>query len=161
MWHPLVRLAAHRAPGRRGGVGRNGCSSVGRTLFVRPYTHKSSLPAVNSTTHSYTLGTLCRSGRVCLGTGCPERSGSIMLSCSHPLDGVMLSCSHRHALMLSCRSPERGECARTVPHGGTPLLWTLEDWPRGSSSTPDSVLGIKAGIQRCEVLGIKMPRESA
>ena len=39
-------------PGREGKIGRNGCSSAGRTLFVRPYTSKSSLPAVNLPTYS-------------------------------------------------------------------------------------------------------------
>ena len=46
--------AHSKARGRGGKIGRNGCSSVGRTLFVRPYANMSSLPAVNSPTYSYT-----------------------------------------------------------------------------------------------------------
>ena len=86
MWHPLFRLAAHRVPGRGGKIGRNGCSSTGRTLFVRPYTSKNSLPAVNPLTYSDTPGRYAsESDQVRWGTGCPERNAS-----------------RSHALMLSC-----------------------------------------------------------
>ena len=93
MWHPLFRLAAHRVPGRGGKIGRNGCSSTGRTLFVRPYTSKNSLPAVNLPTYSNTPWHYVPVGSSMLGHWVPgaERMRALPV---HML-------RHGHALMFS------------------------------------------------------------
>ena len=94
MWHPLFRLAAHRVPGRGGKIGRNGCSSTGRTLFVRPYTSKNSLPAVNLPTYSNTPWHYVPVGSSMLGHWVPG---------AERIDHALMLSSHGwgHALMLS------------------------------------------------------------
>ena len=94
MWHPLFRLAAHRVPGRGGKVGRNGCSSTGRTLFVRPYTSKNSLPAVNLPTYSNTPWHYVPVGSSMLGHWVPR---------AERIDHALMLSSYgwSHAIMLS------------------------------------------------------------
>ena len=94
-------------PGRGGKIGRNGCSSTGRTLFVRPYTSKNSLPAVNPPTYSNMPWHYVPVGSSMLGHWVPgaERMRALPV---HLL-------RHGHALMLSWHSAAGSAGGSTFP----------------------------------------------